>query len=125
MAYNDRPPGVTFVAVLAWITAVLQIGLSILILSGAINVPGASIPSTWFGIIVGVITLLVSFGLFGARPIARLIVTASLALSIVGSVLQAIAHPNANVLVGAVIAALLAALGIGLLYTARANRFFS
>ncbi|MBB3156906.1 hypothetical protein FHS07_000590 [Microbacterium proteolyticum] len=125
MAYNDRPPGVTFVAVLAWLTAILQIGLSILILSGAINVPGASVPSTWFGIIIGLITLLVSFGLFGARNIARVIVTASLALSIVGSILQAITHQNANVVVGALIAVLLAALGIALLYTSRANRFFA
>lgn len=125
MAYNDRPPGVTLVAILAWLTAILQIGLSILILTGAIDVPGVSLPSTWFGIVVGLITLFVSFGLFGARNIARLIVTASLALNIVGSILQILAHQDANVVAGAVIAIVLAALGIALLYTRRANRFFA
>ena len=103
MAYNDRPGGVTLVAVLAWITAVLQIGLSILILTGAISPAGVSIPSTWVAIVVGVITLLVSFGLFGANRIARVIVTASLGLTILSAILQAIAHRDANVLVGAII----------------------
>lgn len=125
MAYNDRPGGVTLVAVLAWITAVLQIGLSILILTGAISPAGVSIPSTWFAIVVGVITLLVSFGLFGANRVARLIVTASLGLTILTSVVQAVAHRDANVLVGAIITILLAVAGIALLYTARANRFFA
>jgi hypothetical protein len=125
MAYNDRPPGVTFVAILAWLTAILQIGLSVLILTGSIDVPGVSLPSTWFGIFVGLITLFVSFGLFGARNIARLIVTASLVLSILGSLLQILAYKDANVLAGAAIAIVLAALGIALLYTRRANRFFA
>ncbi|CAH0139612.1 MULTISPECIES: hypothetical protein [unclassified Microbacterium] len=125
MAYNDRPGGVTLVAVLAWITAVLQIGLSILILTGAISPAGVSIPSTWVAIVVGVITLLVSFGLFGANRIARVIVTASLGLTILSAILQAIAHRDANVLVGAIITILLAVAGISLLYTQRANRFFA
>lgn len=125
MAYNDRPGGVTLVAVLAWITAVLQIGLSILILTGAISPAGVSIPSTWVAIVVGVITLLVSFGLFGANRVARVIVTASLGLTILSAILQAIAHRDANVLVGAIITILLAVAGISLLYTQRANRFFA
>lgn len=125
MAYNDRPGGVTLVAVLAWITAVLQIGLSILILTGAISPAGVSVPSTWVAIVVGVITLLVSFGLFGANRIARVIVTASLGLTILSAILQAVAHRDANVLVGAIITILLAVAGISLLYTQRANRFFA
>lgn len=125
MAYNDRPGGVTLVAVLAWITAVLQIGLSILILTGAISPAGVSVPSTWVAIVVGMITLLVSFGLFGANRIARVIVTASLGLTILSAILQAVAHRDANVLVGAIITILLAVAGISLLYTQRANRFFA
>ncbi len=125
MAYNDRPVGVTLVAVIAWITAVLQIGLSILVLVGVIAPTGVSMPSAWVGVIVGVITLLVSFGLFGARPIARVIVTASLGLTILSSILQAVAHRDANVLVGSIITIALAGFGIALLYTARANRFFA
>ncbi|MBQ9917305.1 MAG: hypothetical protein IJO71_08915 [Microbacterium sp.] len=125
MAYNDRPGGVTLVAVIAWITAVLQIGLSILILTGAIAPAGVSVPSAWIGVVVGVITLLVSFGLFGANRIARVIVTASLGLSILSSILQAATHQDANVLVGAIITIVLAGIGIALLYTARANRFFA
>ncbi|MBN9211586.1 MAG: hypothetical protein BGO45_07065 [Microbacterium sp. 71-36] len=125
MAYNDRPPGVTFVAVIAWVTGILQVGISALVLTGAIRPAGVSVPSAWVGIVVGIITLLVSFGLFGARRVARVIVTASLVLSILSAILQAIAHQDANVLVGAVLTIALAVLGIALLYTSRANRFFA
>ncbi|EYT60922.1 hypothetical protein D514_0106330 [Microbacterium sp. UCD-TDU] len=115
----------TFVAVLAWISAVLQIVLSILILTGVLAVSSVSIPSTWFALVIGFVTLLVSFGLFGGRNIARVIVTVSLVLSIVGAVLQAIVHQDANVLVGSLITVVLALVGIVMLYTARANSFFS
>lgn len=125
MVTSSRPAGVTFVAVLAWLSALLQILLSILILTGVLSVASVSIPSTWFALLVGVVTLLVSFGLFGGRKIARVIVTVSLVLTIVGAVLQAIVHQNANVLVGSLITALLALAGIAMLYTARANSFFS
>lgn len=124
MADISRPGGVTFVAVLAWISAVLQIVLSILLLAGVLAVSSVSIPSTWFALVIGFVTLLVSFGLFGGRNIARVIVTVSLVLSIVGAVLQAVVHQDANVLVGSLITAVLALVGIVLLYTARANRFF-
>ncbi|MFJ2535432.1 MULTISPECIES: hypothetical protein [Microbacterium] len=125
MATTSRPAGVTFVAVLAWISAVLQILLSILILTGVLAVSSVSIPSTWFALVIGFVTLLVSFGLFGGRNIARVIVTVSLVLSIIGAVLQAIVHQNANVLVGSLITVVLALVGIVMLYTARANSFFS
>lgn len=125
MATTSRPAGVTFVAVLAWISAVLQILLSILILTGVLAVSSVSIPSTWFALVIGFVTLLVSFGLFGGRNIARVIVTVSLVLSIVGAVLQAIVHQNANVMVGSLITVVLALVGIVMLYTARANSFFS
>lgn len=124
MATETRPAGVTFVAILAWITAVLQILLSILLLAGVLSVPSVSMPSTWFALVVGVITLLVSFGLFGGRNIARVIVTVSLVLSIIGAILQAIVHQSGNVLVSSLITAILALIGIVLLYTARANSFF-
>lgn len=125
MAYNGRPGGVTLVAILAWLTGIMQIGLSILILVGVLVPAGVSIPSTWVALVVGIITLAVSFGLFGGNKIARVIVTASLALSILSAVLQAALHHDANVLVGSIITVLLAGIGITLLYTARANQFFA
>lgn len=125
MAQISRPAGVTFVAVLAWLTAISQIVLSVLILSGVISSAGISLPSTWVAIVIGVVTLLVSFGLFGGNRIARVIVTASLGLSIISAVLQAIAHQDPNVLVGSLITVLLAAVGIAMLFTARANKFFA
>ncbi len=124
MSNDSRPGGVTFVAVLVWITAILQIGLSVLVLVGVLSPAGISIPSTWVAMVIGIITLLVSFGLFSGKNIARVIVTVSLTLSIISAVLQAILHQNANVLIGSIITVLLAATGIGLLYTARANRYF-
>lgn len=125
MAIASRPAGVTFVAVLVWLSALGQIVLSILLLAGALAVDSVSVASTWFTLVIGVITLLVSFGLFGGRRIARVIVTVSLVLSIVAAVLQVIVHPDANVLVGSLLTAILALVGIAMLYTARANSFFS
>jgi hypothetical protein len=125
MAYNARPGGVTLVAVLVWLTAILQIGLSVLILLGVLSSPEVSLPSTWVAVVVGVITLMVSFGLFGARNIARVVVTVSLALSILSAALQAVIHQTPDVIAGSVITAALAAIGIALLYTRRANLFFS
>ncbi|MEV7756678.1 hypothetical protein AB0O16_03000 [Microbacterium sp. NPDC089180] len=125
MAYNDRPPGVTFVAVLAWLSAALQILLGILLLTGTLAADGVSVPSTWFSIAIGVITLLVSFGLFSGNRLARAIVTASLVLSILSAALQAVVHRDADVLVGSIVTILLAVFGIALLFTTRARRFFA
>lgn len=125
MAYNDRPPGVTFVAVLAWLSAALQILLGILLLTGTLAADGVSVPSTWFSIAIGVITLLVSFGLFSGNRLARAIVTASLVLSILSAALQAVVHRDADVLVGSIVTILLAVVGIALLFTTRARRFFA
>lgn len=125
MAIASRPAGVTFVAVLVWLSALGQIVLSILLLAGSLAVDSVSVASTWFTLVIGVVTLLVSFGLFGGRRIARVIVTVSLVLSIVAAVLQVIVHPDANVLVGSLLTAILALVGIAMLYTARANSFFS
>lgn len=125
MAYTGRPGGVTLVAVLAWLTAILQIGLSTLILIGVLSPEGISIPSTWVALVIGIITLLVSFGLFSGNRVARAIVTVSLALSIISAVLQAVLHQDGNVLVGSIVTVLLAGSGVALLYTARANQFFS
>lgn len=125
MAYNDRPPGVTFVAVLAWLSAALQILLGILLLTGTLAADGVSVPSTWFSITIGVITLLVSFGLFSGNRLARAIVTASLVLSILSAALQAVVHRDADVLVGSIVTILLAVFGIALLFTTRARRFFA
>ena len=124
MAGNSRPAGVTFVAVVAWLSAIAQIALATLILTGVLAPDAVSIPSTWFALLVGIITLIVSFGLFGGKNIARVIVTASLVLNILGAVLQAIVHQDPNVIVGSLITALLAVIGIAMLFTARANSFF-
>ncbi len=124
MARNGRPAGVTVVAVIAWLSGALQIGLGLLVLAGILNPVGVALPAIWLMIAIGTVTLLVSFGLLGGSAIARVLVTISLSLSLVNAFVQAAVQPAANALAASIITATLAVVGLALLYTARANRFF-
>ncbi|WKK71508.1 hypothetical protein Q0F99_19480 [Rathayibacter oskolensis] len=84
----------TVVAVLAWLAGVTQVGLGTLVLAGVLAPPGVSRPAIWLMIVVGAVTLLVSFGLFGGSNAARVLVTISLSLSLVSAILQALLRPR-------------------------------
>ncbi|MCD2444357.1 hypothetical protein LQ757_18915 [Agromyces sp. SYSU K20354] len=118
---GSRPGGVTLVAVLAWISGALQILGGILVLVLHTDVPGGT-TAAWVSIIIGVITILVSLGLFRGSNVARVIVTIVFVLNLAAAIWVMVAVPAQ--LWSAVIGGLAALIGLILLYSARANEFF-
>ncbi len=129
MAVN-RPGGVTFVAVLAWISGALDIlGGTILLFQTSIastveQFGGASrlIATALAGILIGVVVIVVAVGLLRGSNGARIVVTVFEVLSILISVFLAIAYPA--VAIGEYIGIVFAFLIIAMLWTRRANEFF-
>lgn len=119
---SQRPGGVVLIAVLAWIGAALQIVSGVLVLTRVLNPDGVSNETAWAAIIVGAIHFLVAFALFGGSNLARILMTVSFTLSFLSSIFSFLAHP-ANFF-APVIGALLAVIGLLLLYTEKSNAFF-
>lgn len=120
---TQRPGGVVLIAVLAWIGAVAQILSGILVLTGVLSAPGITRTAAWIAVFVGVISFLVAFYLFSGSRLARILVTISFVLSFLTAVFAIAAHPGNWV--GPLVSGLVAVVGIGLLYTQRANAYFS
>lgn len=121
---GQRPGGVTLVAVLGIISGILQIlGGIVAIAAGAAS---GIVPALVVGVVVlaiGLFTLLVSGYLLGGSRLARVLVTISFLLSIGGAVYTIVSTPDqwwSGVVSGA-----LALIGILLLYSRRANEYFS
>jgi hypothetical protein len=116
---GPRPGGVTLVAVLAWISGALQILTGILIL-----LAGDSVGTTvaWVAIIVGVITIIVSLGLFRGSNAARIIVAIIFVLNLISAIFTMFVYPAQ--LWSALIAAAFALNGLILPYSQRANDVF-
>ncbi len=113
---GSRPFGVTLVAIIAWVNGALQI------LCGLFSIfPGGT--SIWAGpfvLVLGIITILVAFGLFSGSNVARVLTTIVFALNIASGVItmtQGLFWQG----LGSIILPLI---GILLLFTARANEFF-
>lgn len=116
-----RPAGVTVVAVIAWISGAINIIAGILLLFAALMAPDA----LWFGLIqlvLGIITIAVSLGLFRGSSGARTVVAIVFVLNLI-SALFVIFTQQAQVWSG-IASGLLALIGIVLLYTRAANDFF-
>jgi hypothetical protein len=109
--------GVVLVAVIAWISGILQL------FSGAVMLfTGGSAATGWLHIVVGLVTFPVCLGLFRARTGARIIVTLVFRVEIVAGVVALI---DIQVLAyTAVTSAVLAIFGLVLLYTPAANASF-
>ncbi|WP_394551959.1 hypothetical protein ACDF64_13930 [Agromyces sp. MMS24-JH15] len=111
-----RPGGVTLVAIIAWISGALQI------LSGLFQVlPGGDNfgVGVW-AIVLGIITIVVSLGLFRGSNTARIIVTVIFVVNIATSIWLMFAGAFWTGLFSAI----LPAIGLGLLWTRRASEFF-
>jgi len=118
-----RPFGITVIAVLTWISATLHIVLGVLVLADALSASGVTQLSAWVGILVGVVTFIVSLGLFGGSNVARVLVTVSLVFSVITAVVLVIDDP-AGLIAAPIISGAVAVVGLLLLYTPAANRFF-
>ncbi|MWB99179.1 hypothetical protein [Agromyces seonyuensis] len=113
---GPRPVGVTLVAVIAWISGALQIVSGVFqLIPGGVSIWGA----LW-SILLGFITIVVSIGLLRGDPSARTIVTIVFVLNIITSVFLIFA----GYFWTGIWSAVLPIIGIVLLFTKRANRFF-
>lgn len=120
---GQRPGGVLLIAVLAWIGAVAQILSGILVLTGVLSPNGVGTEAAWIAIIVGAVSFIVAFFLFSGSNLARILVTISFVLSLLTAIFALVANP-ANV-VAPILSGIVAVIGIALLYTKRANEFFT
>ena len=120
---GPRPGGVTLVAVIAWINGVLGVITGILLLTGgaAADAPGVT-TAAWITIVIGIITILVGVGLLRGSSVARIVATIVFVLNLANAIWTMFAVPGQ--LWVAIINALLAVIGLVLLYSARANEFF-
>ena len=119
---GPRPGGVTLVAVIAWISGAINIVAGVLLMFAAIMEPEA----LWFGLVqlaLGIITIVVSVGLFRGRNLARIIVTVVFVLNLISAVFV-IFFQQAQIWSG-IASGILVLIGIVLLWTRRANEFFT
>jgi len=126
----DRPGGVTLVAVLAWISGLLDVvGGSLLLFQTSVDAtvdqfggPSQLIASALLEILIGVVVIVVAVGLLRGNNASRVVITIFQIISIIGSVFLAIAYPAGAI--GEYFSIALAAIVLILLWTSRASSFF-
>ncbi|WP_448006036.1 DUF7144 family membrane protein [Agromyces bauzanensis] len=126
----DRPGGVTLVAVLTWISGLLDIISGSLLLfqtsvSATVEQFGGEsqlIASALLTILIGVVVIVVAIGLLRGNNASRIVITVFQMLSIIGSVFLAIAYPPGAIAEYFSIA--VAVVVLILLWTRRASAFF-
>lgn len=122
----SRPVGVTIVAVLAWISGFFSILGGVLLLFSGLETATQSRTvitiSAIISILIGIVVILVSLGLFRGSNGARIVVTVVFILNIVNAVVQIISGTQGWW--SALLSALPSIIGVILLYTQRANAFF-
>lgn len=121
----SRPAGVTLVAVIVWIQGLFTLIGGILALIGAPmtgTMAGGYFTIAIISIILGIVTVAVGVGLLRGTNIARVLTTIVLILSLANAVYSIIANPAS--VVTPLISAVLAVIGLILLYTGRANDYF-
>jgi hypothetical protein len=126
----DRPAGVTLVAVLTWISGLLDIISGSLLLfqtsvSATVEQFGGEsqlIASALLRILIGVVIIVVAIGLLRGNNASRVVITVFQMLSITGSVFLAIAYPAGAI--GEYFSIAVAAIVLILLWTGRASAYF-
>ena len=116
-----RPTGVTVVAVLAWISGIVNIIAGILLLIAALMAPDA----LWYGLIqlaLGIMTIIVGVGLMRGNSNARVVMTVVFVLNLISAVFV-VFFQQAQVWSG-VVSGILVLIGLVLLWTRPANEFF-
>ena len=124
---GSRPVGVTIVAVLAWISGFFSILGGILMIISGLEVASmpreALIVAAVISIIVGIVVIIVSFGLFRGSNVARIITTVVFVLNIINAIVQLFTGTQS--VWTALLSALPSIIGVILLYTKPANAFFA
>ncbi|GAA3205266.1 hypothetical protein [Microbacterium terregens] len=113
---GERPVGVTIVAVIAWIIGAVQIIGAIVGL-----VAGAGIDA-WAVLIVGILTIAVSLGLFRGSNAARIIMAIVFTLNLIVAVWAIVIGVD---FWDQVVAGALAIVGLVFLFSAKANAYFT
>ncbi len=113
---GERPVGVTIVAVIAWIIGAIQIISAIIAL-----IAGAGFDA-WAVLIVGILTIAVSLGLFRGSNAARIIMAVVFVLNLVVAVWAIVIGVD---FWDQVVAAILAIIGLVFLFSAKANAYFT
>ena len=112
---GERPVGVTIVAVIAWIIGAIQIVGAILAL-----IAGAGFDA-WVVLIIGILTIAVSLGLFRGSNTARIIMAIVFTLNLIVAVWAIVIGVDFwdQVMAGA-----LAIVGLVFLFSKKASAFF-
>ena len=117
---TQRPLGVTLVAIIAWISGFLQIIGSIFVIIAGLFITWPAIVG-WISLIIGAVTLAVGVGLWRgnstARTIAAIVFVINIALEVLGMF-------NGESLWSAIGGSILSIIGLILLYTRSARRYF-
>lgn len=127
-----RPGGVTFVAIVAMIIGFMSLVAGFVFLLGdsqgltdAGISEGTATTYGWVELIFGVITVLIAIGLWNGAGWARLVVTALMAVRIIGSIWIAFALSGHGGFLVGVIAGGLAVIVLLLLWNGRSDAFFN
>ncbi|MFH8249325.1 hypothetical protein ACH3VR_03020 [Microbacterium sp. B2969] len=117
----NRPLGVTIVAIIAWLSGFFQIIASIFDILGGLFITWPAIVG-WISLVVGIITLAVGVGLWKGNPAARTLAALVFGLTIV---LEIISILGAGTIWSALGGSILPLIGLAMLYTNSANRYFA
>ena len=117
---KQRPVGVTLVAIIAWLSGLLQIIGSIIVIIAGVFVTWPAILG-WISRVIGAVTLAVGVGLWRGNPTARTIATIVFIINIVFEVLGMF---NGESLWSAIAGSALSIIGLILLYTRSAREYF-
>jgi hypothetical protein len=113
---GSRPGGVTLVSILAWISGVIAIISGLLLIFGTLWLFG------FITLLLGVITVAVGVGLWRGSNVARVIATIVFIVDIADAVYTISLRPAS--FWPALVAGLLALIGLIFLFTRAANQFF-
>lgn len=117
-----RPGGVTLVSILAWISGLLQVILGVLIILGGEDATPFVIAG-WIAGLLGIITIIVAIGLWTGNRAARIVATIVFVLNLINAVWGALTATFDGAW-GFWVNALIALIGIILLWTKAASDFF-
>lgn len=124
---GSRPVGVTIVAILAWISGFFSILGGILMIVSGLEVASMSrdalIVASVISIVIGIVVIIVAFGLFRGNNVARIITTIVFALNILNAIIQLFSRTQS--LWTALLSALPSIIGVILLWTRSANEYFT